>query len=214
MSRILNVTLSVIFALAATLTLSACANKFDSDVARFHRLPKPSGETFVIVPNDKAKVGSLEFAQYASEIAKYLTAYGYRPTDKRADAQLIVKVDYSIGGGNTVVRSYPSAFGYYPYGYGYGYGYGYYSPYYWPYYPPDGYANEVRSYIVYNRKLTMTIETPSGDQLFDGRVESQGQDNRLPVVMPYLVKAMFADFPGESGVSQHVVIKEDGGDGY
>ena len=44
--------------------------------------------------------------------------------------------------------------------------------------------------------------------LFEGRVESVGKDNRLADVMPYLVQAMFTDFPGTSGVTKQVTINE------
>lgn len=203
MSRIVHVML----VLAVTLFVAGCASKFKSDVARFHQLPRPSGETFVVVPKDDARKGSLEFAQYAGQIASYLISYGYQQTRSPSDAELIVKVDYSVDDGKTVVRSYPGTYGFYRY---HAYPYYYYP---WPYYP-DYYGSEVRSYVVYNRRLTMDIETPSGEVLFEGRVESQGRDNRLPEVMPYLIEAMFADFPGQSGVTQHVVIEEDGGGSY
>ncbi|RMF12041.1 MAG: DUF4136 domain-containing protein [Alphaproteobacteria bacterium] len=198
MSRVLKVML----VLTVTLFVAGCASKFKSDVARFHQLPRPSGETFVVVPKDEAKKGSLEFAQYAAQIADRLSAYGYQRTRSEADADLVVRVDYGVDDGKTVVRSYPGTYGFYPY---------HFHHHFWPYYPGYG-QTEIRSYVVYNRKLTMEIAAPSGEVLFEGRVISQGRDNRLPEVMPYLIEAMFADFPGQSGVTQHVVI-EEGGDG-
>ncbi|MCH8684019.1 DUF4136 domain-containing protein [Pedomonas mirosovicensis] len=72
---------------------------------------------------------------------------------------------------------------------------------------------EVYSYTVYTRTLSMDIVRPgTGGKdagavpLFEGRVESVGKDNRLPEVMPYLVQAMFTDFPGTSGVTKQVKI--------
>lgn len=198
----------ILAVVAVSLFVAGCANKFKSDVARFHQLPQPAGETFVVVPRDESKAGSLEFAQYARQIANNLSAYGYRATGSADDADLLVKVDYSVGDGNTMVRSYGGSFsGFYPH---------YYSHYYWPYYRPfyhDPYRSEVRSYVVYGRRLSMDIVRSSGEVLFEGRVESSGRDNRLPEVMPYLIEAMFADFPGRSGETQNVVIKE-GDSGY
>lgn len=188
--------------LVMTLFVAGCASKFKSDVARFHELPRPSGELFVVIPKDEAREGSLEFAQYANMVANRLSAYGYQRTRDRADAELVVRLDYDVDDGNTQVRSYPGTYGFYPYRYHH---------WYWPYYPDFG-RNEIRSYVVYARRLSMDISRPSGEVLFEGRVESQGRDNRLPEVMPYLVEAMFEGFPGQSGVTQRVIIKE--GEGY
>lgn len=200
MSRVLKFLAIMITALAVT----GCASKFKSDVARFHQLPRPSGELFVVVPSDEAKNGSLEFAQYADLVASRLSAYGYKRTQDSADAELIVKVDYSVDDGKTQIKSYPGTYGaFYPY---------YYPHYYWPYYSGFDHS-EIRSYVVYARRLSMDIVRPSGEVLFEGRVESMGRDNRLPEVMPYLVEAMFADFPGQSGGTQRVIIKE-GDDSY
>jgi len=43
--------------------------------------------------------------------------------------------------------------------------------------------------------------------VFEGRVESVGRDKRLPEVMPYLVEALFTDFPGESGVTREIKVE-------
>ncbi len=202
--------------------LAACAgNQIASDVARFHQLPKPSGESFKIVPSDSAKTGSLEFATYANLVSNQLTQLGYKPVDGNAPAVLTVKMDYSINQGQEKLDTRPgSAFAYYHYdpfyrgfypGYGHGYGhggfgyggfgqgYGYDDPFYS--------QPEVYSYTAYTRKISMVIERDKGGQkLFEGRVESVGRDNRLPELMPYLVQAMFTGFPGDSGITKRVII--------
>jgi hypothetical protein len=55
------------------------------------------------------------------------------------------------------------------------------------------------------------IVEASGDRerIFEGRVQSTGQQNRLPEVMPYLITAMFSNFPGENGVTKMVTIETD-----
>ena len=62
----------LLIALAAVLMLAGCASKFRSDVSSWHRLPPPSGETFVIDAKDPHKQGSLEFQQYAGLVAAEL----------------------------------------------------------------------------------------------------------------------------------------------
>ena len=45
--------------------LAGCASSFKSDVSSWHQLPRPSGESFVIVAKDEAKQASIEFSHYA-----------------------------------------------------------------------------------------------------------------------------------------------------
>lgn len=189
-----------LIAAAFALLIAGCASSFQSDVARFHQLPRPSGESFVIVPKDENKRGSLEFRQYSAQIASALAAQGYRPASDEGKADLIVRVDYGIDDGRTAIRSYSSGFygAYHPY---------YYSP--WGWGPPGFYDRDIRSYVVYARRLEMDIERPGGERLFEGRVVSEGRDNRLPEVMPYMIEAMFQDFPGRSGMTQRVEIPTD-----
>ncbi len=216
-------------AVAATgmLLMSACASQFRSEVATFHKLQAPAGETFRIVPADAAKLGSLEFETYANMVRGELVKRGYRPVNAANAADLDVKLDYSISDPVEKVESRPAAFssslafGYGPYwgpyygGYSHhGYygrsGFGYYDPF-WG----SGYGAglwdypEVYSYSVYTRKLNVNIARggKDGEQLYEGRVESAGQDNRLPEVMPYMVQSMFQDFPGQSGVTRKVTIE-------
>lgn len=202
-----------VIAFAMALIVAGCASSFKSDVARFHQLPRPAGETFIMEAKDPQKAGSLEFAQYAANIAARLSALGYRQAEKGAAADLVVRVDYAVDDGQVEVRSYGSGF--------YGGYYHRYDPWFWGYpgYYPD---RDIRSYVMYSRRLEMDIERALGEakggeakgqRLFEGRVESRGRDNRLPEIMPFLIEAMFKDFPGQSGVTQKVIIKEDEG-GY
>ncbi len=215
--RVASVRLGIV---AAVTLVAACGTtQIASDVARFHRLPAPQGETFRIVPADDAKKGSLEFDAYAAQVTSKLVQAGFRPADANSTPTYDVRLDYMISGGKEKIASRPG-FGpsfhsslYYGPGWGrYGgfhgrHGY-HYDPFYDPYFYGAGFSEpEVYSYTVYTRKLNLDIvKTAGGDKLFEGRVESVGADNRLPEVMPYLVQAMFTNFPGNSGVTQRVKI--------
>jgi Domain of unknown function (DUF4136) len=208
--------------LSALAFVSACSTttQIASDVARFHRLPVPAGETFRVVPSDETKKGSLEFDTYATQVTSQLVQAGFRPADASSVATYDVRLDYMISGGKEKIASRPG-FGpsfnsslYYGGGFG-GYGrhgyrgrYSYYDPFYDPFFAGGGFSEpEVYSYTVYTRKLNLDIvKANGGDKLFEGRVESTGSDNRLPEVMPYLVQSMFTNFPGNSGVTQRVNI--------
>ena len=205
----------IIAPLAAALLLSACASTINSDVTRFHRLAAPSGETFRVVPADPAKSGSLEFDTYARQVSDQLARVGLRPADAAATPALEVKLDYAVSGGKEKIASRPGpSFGLSSYWNSGLYGrrgrYGGYYPFYAGYDPFWDYGfsqPEVYSYTVYTRSLKMDIsKTGANEKLFEGRVESVGSDNRLPEVMPYLVQAMFTNFPGNSGVTQRVKI--------
>lgn len=189
----------------AGVLLAACASKIESDVARFHRMDQavPEG-TFTVVPKDEAKVGSLEFEQYASLVRGELVKLGWTPVNAANASDYVVEVDYSISDGVQVIRSRPTAY----YGYYGGFGHPFlHSHFFYPY----GYGDyDSYSYTVYTRKLNVDIfrSTPKGrEMVFEGRAESVGRDNRLPEIMPYLVQSMFTNFPGESGVTKRVEIK-------
>ena len=197
------------------LLLAACASQIKSDVARFHRLPPPQGETFRVVAADPKKQDSLEFATYAQYVAAEMVKQGYRKADSNAPAALEVRIDYGVSPGTEKIATRPGTT-FSPYYYSwrhrafYPYSWGFYDPF-WggPYSQP-----EVYSYTVYTRVLDMDIVRPGTGKndegavaLFEGRVQSVGKDNRLPEVMPYLVQAMFTDFPGTSGVTKQVKIE-------
>ena len=196
---------------ALALFVTACTPSVKSDVVRFHNLPKPAGETFIVVASDSAKDGSLEFSQYAKLVGTSLMAEGYKPFDGEGQADLIVTMDYGVDEGQEKIQStpdWPMAF------------YDFHDRYYFDrIYHQRGfryglYARDVRSYTVYTRNLIVNMEDTSGERLFEGRVISVGRDRRLPEVMPYLVEAMFANFPGESGVTKVVRIRKDGEGNY
>jgi len=187
------------------LLLAACASNFQADVSRFHRLEKPTGQTIRIAPLDERKEGSLEFQTYASMIAPELDRLGYMVVGPNDPSQLIAKIDYEVDDGNTVVRSYPNHFPRF---------YGYYNPWYSPWYGygPYDYGTDIRSYIVYPRQLDLQIvradvkPTDPSYMLYEGHARSQGTSDRLPEVMPLLIKALFTDFPGDSGATETVSI--------
>lgn len=195
------------------LLLAACASQIKSDVARFHRLPPPQGESFQVIAADSRKQGSLEFATYAQYVAAEMVKQGYREAEANQPATLQVRIDYNVSPGHEKLATRPGTSAPYYYHWRhrafYPYGWGFYDPFWGGAYSQP----EVYSYTVYTRSLDMDIVRPgTGEKgegavpLFEGRVQSVGKDNRLPEVMPYLVQAMFTDFPGTSGVTKEVKI--------
>ncbi len=205
--------------------LTGCAARINSDVTTFHENVLPAGETIRVVPSDPDKLGSLEFQTYASRINDELRKMGYTPvTENDVVTDLLAEVDYSVDEGPQQIYSEPSM-NYVQYHFGFG---RYYDPFYFgarsrwggPFgysrFGPFGYdpfwdAPQVYSEQTYNRELEMNILKADGnhDRLFEGHVESNGTEISLPEVMPYLITAMFTNFPGESGKTKLVTIEKD-----
>lgn len=187
--------------------VTACTPSVKCDVVRFHQLTPPTGETIRIAPTDPAKRGSLEFDGYAQMIAQRLDRLGYRTVPGDSPSDLVARVDYAVGDGETVIKTWPHCSTRYHFVHRH-----YYDPYWYGY---SCWGREVYTYTRYLRLLEVTIVRPAGpggtDQvLFEGHVQSLGRNDRLTEVMPYLVTAMFTNFPGESGVTKTVTIERDG----
>lgn len=191
--------------------LSACAPTFKADVSRFTTtLPAPQGQTFAVVADDPKLAGGLEFSLYADMVADELEKYGYTEAVSPAEATMLVRFDYNVDNGRERVRTTGSAYDdpfYGPwrraYAFRRGYAFGFYDP--WLGGP------EVRSYTVYTSDIEMKIDsTADGERLFEGQAQAVSRSNRLQTLVPNLVDALFTDFPGNSGETLRITIKDDG----
>ncbi|PCI34494.1 MAG: hypothetical protein COB54_01560 [Alphaproteobacteria bacterium] len=181
--------------LPLTLALTGCSTSIISDVTRFHTLAPPAAETIEVVALDPTLQNSLEFGQYAEMVGQQLGRVGYRPPDG-VPSLLIARIGYGLqpseGGRDSGPRS--------SVGIGVGSG-GRHSSVGVGISLPLGNAEPRQSYI---RLLSLEIIRRSdGVRLYEGRVSSRGPES-LPLTMPYLVNALFQDFPGESGSSSRV----------
>jgi hypothetical protein len=201
---------------AVALGLSACAPSFKADVSRFATtLPAPQGQTFAVVADDPALAGGLEFSLYADYVAAEMAELGYVPAASPADANLLVRFDYDVDNGRERIRTTPGvggfgAFGPWgPWG-GFG-GFGYRRNFAFGFYDPWLAGPDVRSYTVYTSGIEMKIDdTASGERLFEGQAQAVSRSNRLQTLVPNLVDAIFTDFPGNSGETLRITIRENG----
>lgn len=196
----LNVKKSLL-TLGMTCVLAACAAGVTSEVTRFHRGVPPLGQTIAVVPLDEAKLGGIEFATYAGLVAEKLEAMGYRVVADQGGAQVLAKLDYSVGPAQTRVQNWSGSYVHYHFYRGRHY------PWYFGTYWDEP---QVYTYSVYPRRLDLVMARADGEVVFEGHVRSIGQQQNLNEVMPYLVTAMFHNFPGESGVTKVVTIRKDG----
>ena len=205
------------------LTLAAgCAAPFTARVARFQTLPAPQGQTFTIQSPDARKAGGLEFATYANLVSRRLEAVGYHPAADPRSATLVVNFDYAVTMPREKVTTSPGfgygGFGYGPYGYG-GFGYGGfgYGGFYGRRFGGFGYGfdyPETYSYTVYNSHVDLRINrTIDNVSVFEGRAETVATTNDLTKLVPNLITAIFANFPGNSGQTIKVQIDPHHPDG-
>jgi hypothetical protein len=203
--------LPVALALGAT----ACTTPFKADVSRFAvPLPAPAGQSFAVVPEDPKLAGGLEFATYANAVAAEMQELGYVRAASPESADLLVRFDYRVDGGRERVRTdfNGGGFGAGPWGpwggwggwgggFG-GWGLGFNDPFF-------GGPN-VRSYTIYTSGIDLKIDRAAdGQRLFEGKAEAVSRSNRLPRLVPNLVDAMFTGFPGNSGETLRITIRDD-----
>ena len=209
--------LRALLATLALATLAACTQTLDTDVTRFaSQLPHPAGQSFTVVAGDPALAGGIEFGQYAALVSAQLAKQGYTPSPDPASAALVVRLDYGVDKGRTVVTSSPAPFwgpwhGYHGFGgyggWGPGWGGGFYphGPWGWGWYDP-WFASNVDSYTAYTSGITLKIDDATGHRLFEGRAEAVSTSNKLSYLVPNLIEAMFTGFPGDSGKTVRITV--------
>jgi hypothetical protein len=207
----------------AAVGLAACAQSLRTQVTRYQAMPAPQGQTFVVVPGEgMATPGGLEFQRYAAIVAQQLQARGYTPANDPKSASMIVHLGYNVDAGQ--MRYTSSGFGYDPF---YGPGsrffyprFGHHrfgSPFYYGWGDPFWYGGYggygVDSYVEYRSEADLHIRAAGTNQpLFDGRARARSQTERLDILVPDLVEALFTGFPGRNGEVVKITIPAKKGD--
>jgi hypothetical protein len=169
-----------------------------------------NGGTLAVIAADASQNSSLEFTHFKSLISDRLAASGYAVTSDIASAQQIAIVSYGIDNGRTELVAVPVygqtnwpfyGSGTFFYGGRHGaIGTTFYSM---PQYGIVGSATE--SFTTYSRALAVDIvDGPSfranaTKKLLELRTRSEGGCGSMAVILPSLVQAAFAVFPGEYG---------------
>ncbi len=189
-------------ALAMSFLTVACSSGVGCDVVAYHTLGAPQGETVRIVHQDPAITGTPEFNYFASQIRRRLNQLGYRQTGN-GTANLIFAIKYDFGEGPAEVARLPKCFTEYRYVFDeYG------SPY---YRGLECYTTQVELQSRYIYFLELKIYSPiepgdPGEVIYEGMVHSVSLNDNMAQMMPYLIAALFTDFPGESGEVRRVVV--------
>lgn len=202
--------------LALVVGLSACATPFKADVSRFAvPLPAPAGQTFAVVAEDPKLAGGLEFATYANAVAAELTQLGYNRASSPEVADMLVRFDYRVDTGRERVRTdfvggggaFGSPFG--PWGPWGGWGGRGFGPWGFGFNDPFFGGPNVRSFTVFTSGIDLKIDRRAdGQRLFEGKAEAVSRSNRLPNLVPNLVDALFTGFPGNSGETVRITVRD------
>lgn len=179
-----------------------------SDVTRHHSLPvTPSGQTFAIFAIDDEQETSLAFKGYAQIVSDYLSSVGLTPSSSEdVSPDLAVTLNYSVDGPSPDFRARSTSFTV---------GFGHYSHrnHFGSYYRhPNGdmYGNTKQ---VYTRRVDLDIYDggsyggDSPNRVFEGDALSLGTNGQLEPVMPYILRALFIDFPGASGSTKTIRVE-------
>jgi hypothetical protein len=172
------------------LLLGGCQSSVSAYVTRFNNLSGVSGQSFTIVP-DQAQVGSLEFQSVADQVAAALANYGFQPVPPNSPAaDFVVLVHYGTPGARPEIVDWGPYYRPWPRG-----------PY--PYPPYD-------VYTLYSHFLEVEmLDGPAwrrGERraVFQGRAVTETTFHEINPVLPYLVKALFTNFPGVNGQTVRV----------
>ncbi|WP_265570489.1 DUF4136 domain-containing protein [Sphingomicrobium nitratireducens] len=213
----------------AIMGLSACATGLPTKVSRYQAMPATAGQSFVVVPKDAAKIGSLEFERFSALVSNAMQQQGYAPAASIEDATMVVQVGYDVDDGRTRIVHDPlyDSYAYRSYwGARAPFYYSRYRPYYsrYRYYGPrrafyygwddpfwfSPYGQRIQSYTEYRSELELDIRrTADSQMLFEGTAQARSRTDDLGTLMPNLVTAMFTDFPGKSGETVRITVKPD-----
>ncbi len=202
---------------AAAIALAALAGCVSpkyvtSDVTRYHTLPSaPTGQSFVIATLDPEQGQSLAYRQYADMVTAKLVSMGLKPFGGPTEASdYVVTLRYQVRGPTPDIesRSTPSVslgLGYGSWGRHGGWsGFGAWDV------PYDHYT-DTRQLFLREVELNIyrgnTYDSPKKTRVFEGHALSAGQNGQLEPVMPYILDALFKDFPGRSGETQTVSVQ-------
>lgn len=202
--------LTLVLSFLTLAVLAGCGpSVIKSDVLRFHTLTGPAGEgrTFAILPDDNQR-GSLEFRTYADMVARRMQAQGFRQIAEDAKPQLAVRIFYAVDDGRTEIWTTPI------------YSYNdYWRRYYggaaaWPYPYFDTTGANTNSTTIYTHRLELKIMDGASlrggkrEDVFEGRAVAERETRELVATMPFLVEALFDNFPGQNGVPTVVRVPE------
>ena len=182
--------------------LAGCSSTVDCDVVAYHSFWEPQGETVRIEPQEAEIADTPEFKYIADQVRSQLNKIGYRQAADNS-ANLIFAIKYGTGDGPEEVKRLPKCFTRYRYiedDYG--------SPY---YRGLECYNSRLEIQSSYIHFLSLKVYQPvatgdRGEMIYQGVVNSVSMNSNFSNIMPYLIAALFDNFPSESGEVRSVAV--------
>jgi len=184
--------------LACVLALSACASSIVANVTTYQKWPSDAvGQSYRIVAQADQSQDNLEFQTVADMVRAGIGASGLVEAVQGQDARFSVHMHYENPLTQIWVRRYADVYPYYPWGYPFP---GYYGrPFGWG----GWYAPPVVTVPVQVHRNTLTLWITDARQqnaeVYRATAIELGESDQWMGVMPYLVRAIFDDFPGNNG---------------
>lgn len=194
-------------ALTTLALLAGCASPVASDLTVFHEWPAQAPRSYRFAVSG-AQIDSLEHASYRQQMRAELARIGFSETAQ--SPRFEVSFDTQASPRHERRLEYAQ-----PY---------YVHPWFWwgtwgrhggvsiaaPFPPYGGYAFE-RDLVWYEYRLTVNFRdlAAGGRKVYEASAVSGGGAPSIAGAMPYLARAVFADFPGLSGVTRRVEVPRE-----
>lgn len=201
----------ILLAAAAALLGGCASQKIRSDVTVFEQWPGGLQGVPFTFARTEAQNNNLEYRTYENLVAAELHRLGFADAGPGHQAKIKVAIAYGISGRDVrivqpvIVDPFWPGPGYWPY---YGprwHRYPYYDPF---WYGPPAVAYQDSQYEIFRRHLKVTMsDADTGKSLYDVTVVSDGTNGNLAVIMPYLVRSAFSEFPGKNGVARRIELE-------
>jgi len=188
--------------LAAVLLVSGCASKLSTHVTHFQRWPQDAaGQTFRIAPAPADTRNALEYQTYADLIRTAIEPVGLVWADGETPPRFLVSFEYSDPTRQDWVQQWHDPW---PWSFSPWWGLSrYYGGWGW-----GGGMSMMPSVVpvaVHENTLTVSIQDlHDNSQVFKTTARASTYQPQLNRVMPWLVRAIFDDFPGSNGQNREI----------
>ena len=194
-------------ALAGAAVLSGCATPtVAARVTSFQQWPADAtGQTYRFATVDPVQSNNLEYQSYRDTVRAGIGATGLVESQGNSPARFTVSFEYGVAQTQVMVRR-----AYDPYFYG-GYG-GFYGPRWggggFGYWGPEWVDVPM---VAYRNHLSLRIldNTRNGAEVYRSSAYINTERDNLVRTMPYLVRAIFDNFPGNNGAERQVAFPVD-----
>lgn len=183
------------------LALGGCASMVGTELTVFHDWPAAAGDRSFRMVRSEGQADSLAHANFERIVRDELVAAGFRET---SDPRFEVGFDYS----SREFLAYPAGGYYYPPFFTPYFGFGFGGPHaFMSFSAPLSWWAYDRGERRYERRLSLTIRdlrAQPPQRVYEVTAVNTGLSPDMTSALPYMVRALLVDFPGQSGSTRWV----------